>query len=150
MIKILVIHGPNLNLLGKREIEIYGSSTLDNINEAIKEFSNKVGILSETFQSNSEGEIIDRIQKAMEDFDGIVINPAAFTHTSIAIKDALLAVNIPFVEVHMSNIYKREGFRRRSFFADRAVGQICGFGPKSYLLGIEGLRDYILEKRERE
>jgi len=143
-----VIHGPNLNLLGKREKDVYGSSSLDDVNEAIKEFSNEIGILSETFQSNSEGEIVDRIQKAMGDFDGIVINPAAFTHTSIAIRDALLAVDIPFVEVHLSNVYSREGFRRRSLLADRAVGQICGFGLKSYLLGIEGLRDYILKKRE--
>ena len=145
MLKILIIHGPNLNLLGIRERSVYGDTDLETINgEAVKHGAG-CGYEVEAFQSNSEGDIIDAIHNAPATYAGVVINPGAFTHTSIAIRDALAAVDIPFVEVHLSNIHSREEFRRISVTAPMCAGQISGFGPASYILGIEALRS-ILEK----
>ena len=141
--KILIIHGPNLNLLGKREPEIYGMTTLDEINSLLKKESETLGIEIEFFQSNSESEIVTRIQNAMGKFDGIVINPAAYTHTSVAIRDAIASTGISTVEVHISNVYKREEFRNKSFISGVAVGVISGFGVHSYLLGLRGLVSYL-------
>ena len=141
--KILIIHGPNLNLLGKREPEIYGMTTLDEINSLLKKESETLGIEIEFFQSNSESEIVTRIQNAMGKFDGIVINPAAYTHTSLAIRDAIASTGISTVEVHISNVYKREEFRNKSFISGVAVGVISGFGVHSYLLGLRGLVSYL-------
>ncbi|GFE58288.1 type II 3-dehydroquinate dehydratase [Geobacter sp. AOG1] len=140
---ILVLHGPNLNLLGTREPDVYGFDTLAGINEALTLLADDLSISLTCFQSNSEGELIDRIQAAAHDCDGIVINPAAYTHTSVAIRDALSAVALPVVEVHLSNIHCREEFRTRSFIAPVAVGQITGFGPDSYLLGLRALFNHI-------
>lgn len=143
MEKILIIHGPNLNLLGKRERSVYGDTGLAEINEMAVEYGASVGIAVETRQANSEGEIIDAIHMAQDTYSGVVINPAAYTHTSVAIRDAIAAVTIPFVEVHLSNIYSREEFRHQSVTAPVCTGQICGFGPDSYILGIEALRRLI-------
>lgn len=137
MKKILVVHGPNLNMLGKREPQVYGSESLDAINSRIKEESHKLNLDVECFQSNTEGDIVDRIQKALDDVSLIIINPAAYTHTSVAIRDALLAVHLPVIEVHLSNIHKREDFRKKSFVADIALGQITGFGSYGYILAIK-------------
>ena len=138
MIKILVIHGPNLNMLGSREPEVYGSDTLASINQAMAEKAESDQARLETFQSNLEGEIVDRIQQAATDqTQMIIINPAAFTHTSIAIRDAFLASNLPFIEVHLSNVHAREDFRKHSYLSDIANGVICGFGKHSYLLALE-------------
>ena len=140
MKKILIIHGPNLNLLGRRERNIYGGVGLDVLDADAVKYGASVGLEVDTFQSNSEGDIVDAIQAASETYDGVVINPAAFTHTSIALRDAIAAVDIPFVEVHLSNIYSREEFRHTSVTAPVCTGQIAGFGPDSYNLGIEALR----------
>ncbi len=145
--KILAIHGPNLNLLGSRETDIYGNQSLEEINNSLKELAKELGFELVIKQSNHEGEIVDLIQ-ASKDYDGILINPAAYTHTSIAIRDAIAAVNIPAVEVHLSNIYKREEFRKSSLIAPAASGQISGFGPHSYLLGLRALF-YILNAKKR-
>jgi 3-dehydroquinate dehydratase-2 len=139
---ITVIHGPNLNLLGTREPGVYGSLTLNEINAAIETLGNELGCRVRFFQSNSEGALIDAIQATGKDCDGIVINPAAYTHTSIAIRDALAAVGVPFVEVHLSNIHRRETFRHTSLTAPLAVGQICGFGSDSYLLGLRAVFNF--------
>jgi len=141
--KILVLHGPNLNLLGTREPAIYGKLSLDEINSAMTAFAVQLGIDLAIFQSNSEGALIDRIHSAIDAFDGIVINPAAYTHTSVAIRDALSAAALPTVEVHLSNIHSREEFRSRSFIAPVAVGQISGFGLDSYLLGLRAIFNHI-------
>lgn len=145
--RILVIHGPNLNLLGLREPEQYGLLTLEEVNQRIEDFARERGVEVEIFQTNHEGEMVERIHQAMGIFDAIVINPAAFTHTSVALRDALLATAIPAVEVHISNIHKREPFRRRSLISDVVVGQISGFGPDSYILGLMAAIQ-ILEKRD--
>lgn len=144
--KILVIHGPNLNLLGEREREIYGKSTLEEINKKLENFAKNKNVQLKIFQSNSEGEIVEIIQRERKWADGILINPAAYTHTSIAIRDVLLAVKIPTVEVHLSNIYKREEFRRHSLISDIVEGVITGFGENSYLLGLQSLIEILKSK----
>ncbi|WP_025323248.1 type II 3-dehydroquinate dehydratase [Deferrisoma camini] len=136
---VLVIHGPNLNLLGTREPGTYGADTLDAIETRLRSLAGELGVALECFQSNHEGALVDRIQQARGWADGILINPAAYTHTSVALRDALLAVAVPFVEVHLSNVYAREPFRHRSLLADRAAGVVMGFGAESYLLGLRGL-----------
>lgn len=140
MKKIFVIHGPNLNLLGQREKEIYGSLTLPDIDERLQVLAKDLGVELSFLQSNHEGDIVDAIGRAKkEDCAGILMNPAAYTHTSIAIRDAILAINIPVVEVHLSNIYSREDFRHKSLIAPVVKGQISGFGVESYLLGLRAL-----------
>ncbi|MHB8840318.1 MAG: type II 3-dehydroquinate dehydratase [Candidatus Aquicultor sp.] len=141
--KILVIHGPNLNLLGRREEAVYGTVTLDEINAMIKDEAAAYGLDVEFYQSNHEGDIVDRIQAGTGMVDCIIINPAAFTHYSIAVRDALAAVKIPAVEVHLSNIHAREEFRHTSVTAPVAVGQIAGFGPQSYVLAVRAAAEII-------
>ncbi len=142
--QILVLHGPNLNLLGEREESHYGAMRLSEINEQITVCAKENGAEVTTFQSNSEGTLVDHIQQAkVSDVDAIVINAAAYTHTSIAIRDALLAVKIPAVEVHLSNIYSRETFRHRSLLADIVIAQVSGFGPQSYILGLMGIMHHL-------
>lgn len=143
MMKILIINGPNLNLLGKREPEIYGAQTLEGINRALLPIAQEVGTALDFFQSNSEGDLVDAIQGAAGVFNGIIINPAAYTHTSVAIRDAIAAVAIPTVEVHLSNVYSREEFRHNSFIAPVAIGQIAGFGASGYELALRGLVGYL-------
>ncbi|MBI5017427.1 MAG: type II 3-dehydroquinate dehydratase [Deltaproteobacteria bacterium] len=137
--RILVLHGPNLNLLGTREPGTYGAETLAAIQGSLRELAGELGVEVEFFQSNSEGALVDAVQAAYGRFDGIVANPAAYTHTSIALRDALLAVAVPFVEVHLSNVHAREPFRHRSLLADAALGTVAGFGADSYRLGLRGL-----------
>ncbi len=140
MKKILVIHGPNLHLLGQREKDIYGTVTLEEINDKLKQVAKRHAVHLKIVQSNHEGEIVETIGKAKHDrFKAILINPAAYTHTSIAIRDALLAVNLPTVEVHLSNIHSREDFRKNSMVAPVSHGQIIGFGYYSYILGLEAV-----------
>jgi 3-dehydroquinate dehydratase-2 len=136
---ILVIHGPNLNMLGKREPEVYGKATLDDINAVLKETANRLGVRIDSFQSNHEGAIVDKIQEIMNSHQGLIINPGAYTHTSVAIRDALLLLSFPVVEVHLSNIYKREPFRHHSMIAGVATGQISGLGSDGYVLALEYL-----------
>jgi 3-dehydroquinate dehydratase II len=136
MSRILVIHGPNLNMLGVRETDIYGDMTLDKINDELTGLAGELGVEVGFFQSNHEGEIVTRIQEAHGKVDVLIINPGAYTHTSVAIRDAISAVQLPTVEVHLSNIYKREDFRHRSHISGVAVGQIAGFGPDSYMLAM--------------
>jgi 3-dehydroquinate dehydratase-2 len=141
--RVLVIHGPNLNLLGTREPEVYGSVTLSDINVSLARLAEGAGVDLESFQSNHEGALIERIHAAREQGVGaIIINPAAYTHTSVALRDALAAVAIPFVEVHLSNVHARESFRHRSYFSDLAVGVICGLGAEGYRLAL----DYVLTR----
>lgn len=142
--KVLVIHGPNLNLLGKRETNIYGIKSLRSINKDIFSLASELGIDVKTIQLNSEGEIVEVIQKG--DYDALIINPAAYTHTSIAIRDAIAAVGKPAIEVHLSNIHKREEFRKKSFIAEVAVGQISGFGPDSYLLALRAAKSILTKQ----
>ena len=141
--QVLIIHGPNLNMLGKREPEIYGKTTLDEINSMLEEHGKRLGIAVETFQSNHEGAIVDKIQEAATAQKGIIINPAAYTHTSVAIRDALLVLDIPVIEIHISNIYKREPFRHKSMISDVATAQIVGFGVKGYSMALEALAGMI-------
>ena len=143
--KIAVIQGPNLNMLGMREQHIYGPMSLDQIHEQLKGAASQNGVEVEFFQSNLEGEIVDRIQECLGTVDGIMINPAAYSHTSIAIKDALSAVAMPVVEVHISNIYKREEFRQKSITAGASTGVISGFGPFGYHMGLIALMQIISE-----
>ena len=143
MKKILVIHGPNLNLLGKREPGIYGKTTLKQINQALEKAAKKYKIKLIAKQSNHEGEIVDLIGKNKNKASGILINPAAYTHTSVAIRDAILAAGIPTIEVHLSNIHSREEFRHKSLISPVVKGTVMGFGPKSYILGLEALIDLI-------
>ena len=138
-----MVNGPNLNLLGEREKDIYGGLTLAKINRKIKRFAKDKGFGVEVYQSNSEGDLVSKIQEARGKFDAMVINPAAYTHTSIAIRDALAAINIPAVEIHLSNIYGREEFRWKSLTAPAAAGLICGFGANSYLLGLSAALEII-------
>lgn len=144
--KLLILNGPNLNLLGTREPEKYGNKTLFDIESELHAYSFELGVDIETFQSNSEGEIIDKIQGAAGVFDGIVINPAAYSHTSIAIRDTITAVNLPCVEIHLTNIHAREEFRQKSLIAPVCVGQISGFGANSYKLGLKSLYDYLINQ----
>lgn len=135
---VLVLHGPNLNLLGTREPGIYGSTTLDQIDAELSAIGAKAGIQLQSFQSNHEGALIDRVQAARSDgTDFIIINPAALTHTSVGLRDALAGVAVPFIEVHLSNIHRREPFRHHSYFSDLAEGVICGLGPEGYRLALE-------------
>ena len=143
MKKILVIHGPNLNLLGTREPAIYGKTTLAEINSRLKKAARKRGVTLTVKQSNHEGEIVDLIGKGKHRYEGLLINPAAYTHTSVAIRDAILASGIITVEVHLSNIYSREEFRQKSLISPVAKGAVLGFGLNSYLLGLEALIDLI-------
>lgn len=134
----MIVHGPNLNLLGVREPEIYGGITLQDINRNLSRLTENTGVKLDFFQSNAESALIDRIQQTMSDgTDFIIINPAAYTHTSIALRDALAAVKLPFIEVHLSNIYSRESFRQKSYFSDLAIGIISGLGAKGYELALE-------------
>jgi 3-dehydroquinate dehydratase, type II len=137
--KVLVLHGPNLNLLGVREPGVYGTMTLDGINKELTALADELSLELKILQSNSEGALVDAIQGAMADCRGILINPAAYTHTSVAIRDAIAATALPAVEVHLSNVHAREAFRSHSYIAPVAVGQICGFGADSYLLGLRAL-----------
>lgn len=141
--KILLIHGPNLNMLGRREVGVYGAETLDSINDRCCRLASELGVELEILQSNSEGEIVDAIQQSTGKAKGIVINPGAYTHYSYAIRDALAAVDIPAVEVHLSNIHAREGFRHESVVAPVAVGQISGFGGDSYLLALRAITEML-------
>jgi 3-dehydroquinate dehydratase II len=141
--KILVLHGPNLNLLGTREPDVYGNTTLADINDALMKLAADLGVEVDIFQSNGEGLLVDAIHAAVGNCDGILINPAAYTHTSVALRDALAAVAIPTVEVHLSNIHKREEFRSKSYIAPVSVGQIAGFGLDSYLLGLRAIFNHI-------
>jgi len=144
--QILVLHGPNLNLLGAREPSVYGTVTLDAINAALSERASSAGAVLSAFQSNVEGELVTRIQQAGRDgTEFIIINPAAYTHTSVAIRDALAAVKIPFIEVHLSNVFTREPFRHHSYLTDLAVGMICGLGARGYELAL----DYALQAQRR-
>ena len=149
MIKILLIHGPNLNLLGNRETGIYGLSSLDEINAHVKRFADENETELRILQSNSEGALIDAIQEAAGWADGIVINPGGYTHYSYAIRDALAAVGLPVIEVHLSNIYAREEFRHHSVISAVAVGTVAGLGWRSYLCGIEGMIGILKDRREK-
>ena len=141
--KVLVLHGPNLNLLGKRQPEIYGRLTLEQINRKIRLLARELGVEVEIRQSNSEGELINWIQESPKQFGALVINAAGYTHSSVALRDALTAAGIPAIEVHISNIHKREEFRKRSLIAEAVVGQIAGFGAQSYLLGLRAAVEYL-------
>lgn len=140
---ILLINGPNLNLLGTREPEIYGNQSLAQIESKMSEVANKKQINLDCFQSNHEGEIVDKIQDSVNNFQGILINAGGFTHTSVAIRDALVGSKIPFVELHISNIFKREEFRKESYLTDKAIGIISGFGIASYFLALDGIINYL-------
>jgi len=148
--KILVINGPNLNLLGKREPDVYGSKSLDDIMTQLKKRGKALGLNVESFQSNEEGTLVTRIGKCMGKYDGIIINPAAYTHTSVALRDAILACRVPCVEVHLSNIYSREEFRHKSMTAAACIGQISGFGGMSYMLALEGLASNLKSSKKRK
>ena len=147
---LLVLHGPNLNLLGSREPGIYGSATLRDINLSLEELAQELGCTLTIFQSNHEGGLVDAIHAAVGVSAGILINPAAYTHTSVAIRDALAAVGLPVVEVHLSNIHRREEFRQHSFIAPVAIGQISGFGPDSYRLGLRALFTTVIKRLSEE
>ena len=141
--RVLLLNGPNLNLLGMREPGLYGSQTLEMIEQELARQASDLGVQLDCFQSNHEGALVDRIHAARGLADGILINAGAYTHTSIALRDALLATAIPYVELHLSNVHAREAFRHHSFLADRAVGVICGFGPTSYRLALDGLLSHL-------
>ena len=145
--KILVIHGPNLNLLGIREPEVYGSVTMEEINEGLEETASSNNIQLEAFQSNAEHEIVTKLQDSMDHIDYIIINPGALTHTSIAIRDSLLGIGVPFYEVHISNIFAREEFRQKSYFSDVANGVICGLGTQGYDLALRHIIDSYKDKK---
>lgn len=149
MIKILIIHGPNLNLLGRREIDIYGTTDLKTINDRVSKKAKSLKVAAEFYQSDHEGDIVETIGKADKKFNAIIINPAAYTHTSVAIRDAINAINIPTIEVHLTNIYAREEFRQKSLISPVAKGIISGFGVNSYLLGLDAAI-LMCKKSEKE
>ena len=145
--KVMIINGPNLNMLGIREKSIYGSTTLAQIEDMIIHKANELGVETSFFQSNHEGEIIEKIQSALDrDIDGIIMNPGGYTHTSVAIRDAMLSVRIPFIEVHISNLSDRESFRQTSMFSDIAAGTISGLGPLGYVLALEAIKELYENK----
>lgn len=148
MEKILVIHGPNLNMLGKRETGVYGTLSLDEVNEFIRNLAKDLGVEVAIFQSNSEGVLIDKVQEAAGRYDAIVLNPGGYTHTSIALRDAIASAEVPTIEVHISNIYRRERFRQHSYISGVSVGQIAGFGTNSYLLGLRAAVDVIRSQKK--
>jgi 3-dehydroquinate dehydratase-2 len=150
MIRVLVIHGPNLNLLGSREPSIYGSATLAEIDKQLAVMAKPLGATVDSVQSNVEGELVNEIQRAGREFDAIVINPAAYTHTSVAVRDALAGCGVPAVEVHLSNIHAREPFRHESLTAAMCIGQICGFGPRSYYLGLDAVVNHVKGLRRND
>jgi 3-dehydroquinate dehydratase II len=150
MFRILVLHGPNLNLLGNREQSIYGTQSLDRIDSALIKLSEELAVEVDIRQSNSESELVSWIQEARSGYDGVIINPAAYTHTSIAIRDAIAAVGLPTVEVHLSNIHQREPFRHHSYVAGVALGQISGLGPPGYLLALRGLHDHLTMRKPKK
>jgi 3-dehydroquinate dehydratase-2 len=145
--RVLLLNGPNLNLLGLREPGLYGAQTLAQIEADLQQQASGLGVSLETFQSNHEGALVDRIHAARGEVDGILINAGAFTHTSIALRDALLGVAIPFVELHLSNVHAREPFRQQSYLADKALGVISGFGPASYRLALQGIVERLRQQR---
>jgi 3-dehydroquinate dehydratase-2 len=149
-VHILVIHGPNLNMLGQRETDIYGNLTLDQIDRELVGHGERLQILVDTFQSNHEGALVDRLQEAVDKVDGIIINPAAYTHTSVALRDALLLHTVPIIEIHLSNIDKREPFRHHSYIADIASARIAGFGATGYRLALDGLAALISKQGARK
>ena len=146
--KILVLHGPNLNMLGVREPQVYGKNSLEEINHSLKIAAADIGTEIKSIQSNHEGVLVDEIHQALEWADGILINPGAYTHTSIALRDACVTVGLPVVEVHMSNIHSREKFLHHSYISEVILGQICGFGKDSYLLGLQALTNHIKNRSE--
>ncbi|MBI5182458.1 MAG: type II 3-dehydroquinate dehydratase [Nitrospirae bacterium] len=146
MLKILVLHGPNMNLLGLREPEIYGKTTLFDINSELMEFAKREGIDITIKQSNFEGELIQMIHESLGEYDAIIFNPGAFTHTSVALRDAIAGVGVPVIEIHLSNIYKREPFRQHSYISEVSEGVISGFGPDSYLLGLRAAISLLSKK----
>lgn len=141
--KILLLNGPNLNMLGTREPEKYGTVTLNNIEKELEELAKKENAELYCYQSNHEGELIDKIQSSKDNFDGIILNAGGYTHTSVALRDAIASVDTPVVEVHMTNIHAREEFRHNSLISPVCIGQICGFGKNSYKLGLKALLDYL-------
>ena len=147
MEKILLLHGPNLNMLGKREPAVYGRQTLDDVVASARSLASELGVEIASYQSNEEGDMVTRIQAAANEFDAIVFNPGAYTHTSVALRDAVLAAGLPVVEVHLSNVHKREEFRHRSFLAGVVEGQVVGFGAESYLLGLRAVVSILRSRR---
>ncbi|NVM57848.1 MAG: type II 3-dehydroquinate dehydratase [Desulfobacterales bacterium] len=144
--KILVIHGPNLDMLGRREPSIYGDVTLEQIDQEIRETAQEYGMIADRFQSNHEGALIEKIHEAIEGYDALIINPAAYTHTSVAIRDALLILDIPIIEVHLSNIYRREPFRHKSLIADVATARVAGFGKEGYMMAVRAAVNMVAKK----
>jgi len=147
---ILVLHGPNLNLLGRREVGIYGDTTLEQINQSLLELAEELGTELRILQSNHEGTLVDALHEAMDWADGVVINAGAYTHTSVAIRDAIAGVALPAVEVHLSNVFAREEFRHHSYLSSVCLASICGFGPASYTLGLRGMIDYLDDATSKE
>ncbi len=148
MLRVLILHGPNLNLLGAREPSIYGTLSLDGIDSAITELAEELALTVDIRQSNGEGELVNWIQEARSGYSGVIINPAGYTHTSVAIRDAIAAVGLPTIEVHLSNIHQREKFRRHSYVAGVALGQISGLGPNGYLLALRGMHHHLTATRK--
>ncbi len=146
--KVLILNGPNLNMLGLREPQIYGHTTLTDIEESCRKRAAALGLVADFRQSNSEGSLIDWIQDARNDQNGLIINPAAYTHTSIAIMDALKAVDLPTIEVHLSNIHQREAFRNLSYVSKAALGVICGFGAQGYLMALDAMAQQLIKQQE--